>query len=205
MLQYFIMKKLVLFLLTGLFAGTIFGQYNWKLEKDKDGIKVYSSDIPNSAFKAIKVDCTLTGNYTKLIAVLTNVSQFSNWIYHSKTTSLVKKYSANDIIYHTETEMPWPLSNRDAIIHLRINTDSLPKFLSISGSSEPDLVPRSGKVRVVHYNASWKVTMPTAQTIHINYQLEIDPGGSIPAWVANMFVAKGPLETFSSLAEKLRE
>src|SRR5688572_17671838 len=137
------MKHLFFILLISLFTGTVFGQYNWKLEKDQNGIKVYYSDKPNSVFKAIKVDCTFTGNYNDLISILTDVSQFNKWIYHSKSTKLLKQYSAYDIIYHTETEMPWPMTNRDAVIHLRINTDSLPKFLTITGSSEPDLVPRS--------------------------------------------------------------
>jgi len=200
-----IMKHLMLILLISLFTGTAFGQYNWKLEKDKDGIKVYSSDVPKSDFKATKVDCTITGNYSKLVSILTNVSQFDNWIYHSKTSRLLKKYSPYDIIYHSETEMPWPFSNRDIVIHLRVNTDSLPKFLTINSTSEPDLVPRSGKVRVVEYSASWKVTMPTAQSIHIDYLMQVDPGGSMPGWVANIFVGKGPFETFNNLAKKLIE
>jgi hypothetical protein len=182
-----------------------FAQYNWKLEKDQHGIKVYSSDIEHSVFKAIKVECTIAGTYSKLMAVLSNVSQFSSWIYHSKKAELLRQNSPLDFIYHTETEMPWPLSNRDAVIHIRMNTDSLPKFLSISGTSEPGLLPKEdGKVRVSHYAASWKITMPTTQTISIHYQVEVDPGGSIPGWIANMFAAKGPYETFSSLADKLK-
>ena len=55
---------------TSLLAVTCAAQYNWKLEKDQQGIKVYSSDVSNSAFKAIKVECTLTGNYKKLIDML---------------------------------------------------------------------------------------------------------------------------------------
>jgi hypothetical protein len=47
--------------------------------------------------------------------------------------------------------------------------------------------------------------MPAPQTIHINYEVEVDPGGSIPGWIANMFVDKGPFETFSNLAKKLKE
>ncbi|MEP7107647.1 MAG: START domain-containing protein [Ferruginibacter sp.] len=200
------MPRIFLILLMGLQATISFGQYNWKQEKDKNGIKVYSSDAENSVFKAIKVECNFTGNYTKLISILTDLPQFSNWIFHSKSNRLLQKNSPLDFIYHTETEMPWPLTNRDAVIHIRIGTDSLPKFLAISGSSEPGLLPKtSGKVRVEHYAATWKVTMPTAQTVQIYYQLEVDPGGSIPGWVANMFSARGPFETFSNLARKLSE
>lgn len=181
-------------------------QYNWKLEKQKDGISVYLSDVANSNFKAIKVECTLTGTYARLIALLTNVSHLSNWIYNNKVSRILKQNTPLDCIYYSETHMPWPLSNRDAVIHLRIKTDSLPKFLSISGTGEPDFFPKIlGKVRVPHYKASWKVTMPTTKTIQISYFLEVDPGGSIPAWLANSFAEKGPYGTFSNLAEQLKK
>ena len=160
--------------------------------------------MPNSVFKAIKVECTLTGNYTKLVSILTNVPQLSNWIYNSKTTKLLKQNNPNDIIYYSETHLPWPLANRDAVIHLQIRTDSLPHFMTITGNSKPGMVPDSPKkVRVSHYKAGWKVNMPTPNTIHINYILELDPGGGIPGWVANMFAEKGPFGTFSNLAKQL--
>jgi len=180
-------------------------QNNWKLEKQKNGISVYLSDVPGSEYKAIKVECTLTGTYAKLIALLTNVSQFSKWIYNNKISSLLKQNTPLDFIYYSETHMPWPLSNRDAIIHLQIKTDSLPRFLTISGKAEPDfftVIP--GKVRVPHYEANWKVSMPTAKTIQISYYLEIDPGGSIPGWIANSFADKGPYGTFYNIAEQLK-
>jgi hypothetical protein len=138
--------------------------------------------------------------------MLTNVPQLKNWIFHSKSSELVKKNSPYDLVYRGETEMPWPMSNRDIVIHLRINTDSLPEFLTITGSSEPGLVPESGKnVRVKHYKASWKVSQINPNSIRIHYVLELDPGGSVPGWIANMFVAKGPFETFSNLEKELKK
>ncbi|MBI5858150.1 MAG: hypothetical protein HZB42_10960 [Sphingobacteriales bacterium] len=197
-----------LFLILLVFIETNKGhcQYNWKPQKDKNGIKVYLSDVAGSSFKAIKVECTLTGSYAKLIALLTNVSGLKNWIYHNKTSYLLKQNSPLDFVYYSETSMPWPLSNRDVILHLKINTDSLPKFLSIKGYNEPHFFPEiPGIVRVPHYKANWTVTMPTAQSLHISYILEIDPGGSIPAWLANSFADKGPFGTFSNLADLLKK
>ncbi len=183
-----------------------FGQYNWRPQKDKDGIKTYLSDVAGSSFKAVKVECTLKGTYAKLIAILTNVSGLKNWIYHNKTSYLLKQNTPLDFIYYSETSMPWPLSNRDVILHLKINTDSLPRFLSIKGYNESSVFPEiPGIVRVPHYKASWTVTMPTAQTIHVNYIVEIDPGGSLPAWLANSFADKGPYGTFSNLADLLKK
>jgi len=181
-------------------------QYNWSLEKDNKGIKVYSADMANSAFKAIKVECTLQGDYLKLLSILSNVSGFSEWIYRTEFTKMVRKTSPGDFIYYSLTNLPWPMLNRDVVIRVKVNTDSLPKFLVIAGQDIPnemDEIPT--RVRVKHYKAYWKVTMPTASTVSILYILELDPGGSVPAWIANMFVDKGPYETFVKLAEQLKE
>jgi len=181
-------------------------QYNWKLEKDQQGIKVYSSEIRQSSFKAIKVECVLSGNYKKLISILTNVPEMHKWIYKAKPARLIKQITPLDFIYLIETETPWPLSNRDAVIHFKINTDSLPKFLLISGRNANNLVAKTpGKVRVTNYKADWRVMMPTATTLQIQYIIELDPGGDIPGWISNSFISKGPFETFSNLAKKLKQ
>lgn len=179
-------------------------QYDWKLDKDRDGIKIYLSDVAGTSYKAVKVECTFPGTYTKLFNILTTVSRNSEWVYNSKTNYILKQTNPLDFIYYSETRFPWPLSNRDAVIHVRIRTDSMPKFFTSAGTGEPKFIPeRSGKVRLPHYSSYWKVTMPTPQTIHIYYILEADPGGNIPAWLSNVFVDKGPYETFKKLGEIL--
>lgn len=199
------MKRLMLPCLLFL-SLSVASQYTWKLEKSKNGINVYSSPVSGSSFKAVKVECTLTGTFAKLIAVLTNVSNFTDWIYNNRTSKLLKKYTNQDFVYYSETSMPFPFNNRDVIIRMQIKTDSLPKFMTIHGSNVKDFLPEiPGRERIPHYSASWKVTMPTAGTVSISYILEVDPGGSLPAWLANSFVEKGPYGTFSNLAEQLKK
>lgn len=181
-----------------------YSQYNWKPEKQKNGIHLYLSQTPGSKFKAVKVECTFPGTYAKLISVITNVPRFNQWIYNTKQSKVIKQYSALDYLYYSETHMPFPMTNRDVVIHMRISTDSLPKFMTITGTGEPDAFPEiPGRERVPHYKTFWKVTMPTAQTVQISYILEINPGGSLPAWIVNNFIDKGPYETFINLKEQL--
>jgi hypothetical protein len=181
-------------------------QYKWELENQKNGISIFLSDVQGSPYKAVKVECTLPGTYTKLVSLLSNVSDFNNWIYNTKFSKILKQNTPLDFVYYSVTHMPWPLANRDVIIHVQIKTDSLPKFLVISGAGEPDFFPPVfSLVRVSHYKSNWRVTMPTAKTIQISYILEIDPGGNIPAWLANSFADKGPMGTFNNLAERLKQ
>jgi hypothetical protein len=199
------MIKITCLVLCSAFASASFGQYNWKLSKEKDGIRVYQSAVQNSNYKSIKVECTLEGNYDKLMAVLSNVSHQKDWVYHNKTSYIINRVSPYEYYYYMETFLPWPMSNRDAVVHLKMNKDSLNRFLKITAVSIPSYIPeKSGKVRVPRSSVNWYVTMPTSKTISISYIFEAEPGGSLPAWLANMFADKGPYESFKKLSELLK-
>jgi hypothetical protein len=205
-LMKLIIVKITCLVLCSGFVFSAAGQYNWKLSKEKDGIWVYQSAVKNSNYKSIKVECTFEGNYDKLIAILNNVASHKDWVYHNKEAYIIKQVTPFEFYYYTEASLPWPMSNRDAIVHLKVNRDSLNRFLKITSVSVPDYIAeKSGKVRVTKSTVTWNVTMPTAKTISIDYIFEAEPGGSLPAWVANMFADKGPYETFRKLGEILKQ
>jgi hypothetical protein len=197
--------KLAWLVLFSVFGSAAIGQYNWKLSKDEDGIKVYLSEVKHSKFKNIKVECTLEGTYDKLIAVLNDVDNQKSWVYNNISSTILKRMGANEFYYYTKTHLPWPMTNRDAVIHLKMNKDSLNRFLKISAVSVPGFVPeKSDLVRVPRSDISWHVIMPTAKTISIVYIFDAEPGGSLPAWAVNMFTEKGPYESFKKLSELLK-
>jgi hypothetical protein len=200
-----VILKIACLVLCSAFAYTAFGQYNWKLSKEKDGIRVYQSAVAHSNYKSIKVECILEGTYDKLMAVLNNVNHQKDWVYNNKTAHIISRVNPYEFYYYTETSLPWPMSNRDAVVHLKMNKDSLNRFLKVEAVGVPDYIPeKGGKVRVTKSTISWYVTMPTTKTISIVYIFEVEPGGSLPAWVVNMFADKGPYETFKKLSDMLK-
>lgn len=196
---------LLLITISYLTSLSCFGQSNWKLTKEKEGIAVYQSESGNSSYKNIKVECTLKGTYEQLIALISNVSQHKDWVYNNKSASLIRTVSPYEFYYYTETSLPWPMTNRDAVMHTRITRDSNNRFLKINAVSVTGVLPeKEGKVRVKRTAINWYVTMPAPHTLHIIYTLEADPGGTIPAWMVNSFVDKGPFESFKKLSRLLK-
>jgi hypothetical protein len=41
--------------------------------------------------------------------------------------------------------------------------------------------------------------------VNVEYTLFADPGGSVPAWLINLFITKGPMESFKKLKEHLAQ
>ena len=183
----------------------LFCQDEWELSKEGNGIKVFTGKMNNSNFKSVKVECNLEGTIDKLEAILKNVDGNSHWVYNTKQTHMVKNVGDREFIYYAETSLPWPLRNRDMVINMLFDKNSLSNQLTVKATGVKKEVPeQSGKVRVPYFNGLWEVTQTDEQHISIHYRLSVDPGGSVPSWAYNMFVSKGPYKTFNNLAELLR-
>jgi uncharacterized protein YqfB (UPF0267 family) len=184
-------------LLAGL--STAMAQDDWLIKKDEDDIKVFTRDDPNSAFKSIKVVCTVHAGMTQLAAALMDVDAQHEWMYNNKYAKLLKKIAPNELTFYSEVSVPWPYENRDFISHLTLTQPS-PGTLRLDAHAEPDALPeKEGKVRVKKSVAHWEITKVGDQLLQIIYTVQFDPAGSVPAWLTNLFVSKGPYETFQNL------
>ena len=182
----------------------VFSQSNWKLVKDKNGIKAYTSSVDSSKFKSVKVECDMPGTFEKFIAVLQDVAKHTDWVYETKRAYIVKKVSDDELIYYAETSLPWPISNRDVVIKMVNTKDAANNSLLVTQSAVTGMVDsQRGIVRVTSMDGRYEVKS-TGDTLHVVYYLTIDPAGDLPAWVVNMFCTKGPYETFRALTEKMK-
>ena len=176
----------------------------WQLKKETDGIKVYTQSVANTDIKALKADFMMDGDMDKLASVLLDISGQKDWVYSTKSSKILKKVGEQELIYYSEKDMPWPVTNRDAVMRIKIERPTEGTML-VSVSPVNGLVAEKNDiVRVQSSDVIWKVTQVNGSTMKVAYQASVDPGGSLPAWVTNMFITKGPLESFKKLREMMK-
>lgn len=182
-----------------------FSQTNWQLTKDQNGIKVYTADEGSSKFKSIKVEAVFTGTLQKLVNIIRDVKNNKQWVYNTRRSYLIKEINANEILYYSETSLPWPVNNRDIAVRLRTDLNTKNNTLKVTASGEPNAFPKQkGVVRLKYFNCSWDVKYVGKNKISIIYFLKMDPSGNVPPAVTNMFITKGPYETFENLSRLLK-
>ncbi len=198
--------RIVIFLISFIYLEPSFSQTEWALKKDKDGIKVFTGKLTDSKFNAIKVSCNLNGNLSSLATLLLQPILQPEWVIATKTSKLLKQLAPNHIYYYNIATMPWPLSNRDMVIDLKIIQDSITKKMTVTANTIENVLPNfKGLERIPFTNATWEVTPTGANSIHVEYFLKINPGGGIPPWIVNMFIAKAPFESFDNLSRIIQE
>src|ERR1700748_2861134 len=136
-----------------------YAQTDWKLKKEKDGIKVYISPISDSKFKAIKVECEMNASASQLVKALLDIKNCTEWVDHTKSCTLLKQVSPSELYYYSEVNIPWPAQNRDFVAHLIVHQDPVTKVVTVDGPAVNGFVPiKDGIVRVHSSKGLWIIT-----------------------------------------------
>jgi hypothetical protein len=182
------MNKLIIFLL--LFTKIALAQDDWKLSTEKDGISLYTAAASNSKIKPIKVECTFNATASQLVAVLLDIKNYTAWVYHTKSSALVKEVSPAELYYYGELNVPWPAQNRDFVAHVTIVQNPETKVITVDAPQISGMVPsKENTVRMTNSKGKWIITPIANDKVKVVYYLQMDPGGSTPAWRINMFAA----------------
>ena len=172
----------------------------WILKSSNDGVKIFTRDIEGSKINALKVECELEASLSQLVAVLLDVKESEKWLYHTSSIYIVKQVSQSEFFYYSRVELPWPLSDRDFIAHLKVAQNALTKVVTIDAPCVPNMVPVDPKtVRISNSNGKWIISPEGNNKVKVVYTLHTDPGGSIPAWLINSFMTQGPVQSFKKL------
>lgn len=179
------------------------GQDRWVLKTDKEGIQLYTKSVKGSPYKALKTVCTLQTSLSSVAAVLLDVKRSQEWVYGTSSCGILKQESPSVVYYYAEMGMPWPVTNRDFIIRISMTQDPVSKVITVVAENKPDYIPENKKlVRIPNSSGKWLIESLGNGRVRVEYQLYVDPGGSVPATLVNMFSAKGPIESFNNLRKQ---
>lgn len=203
------MKKIIviLFALCGLSLTTFqLSAQDWELKRDKGGIKVYVRDIPNSKIKELKFTTQVEASLNSIAAVLTNVEGFDEWVYAAVISKTIKKVSDTEVYYYTEMDFPWPFDNRDLVLHSTFWQDKKTMAIHSKTTSTHWMEPeKKGIVRITKADLYWTFTPIGNGKVRVDYYLNSDPAGNIPAWMVNLAADQGPLQTMLKFKEMLEK
>jgi hypothetical protein len=83
------------------------------------------------------------------------------------------------------------------------NTEN--KIMTVEAKNIDGYLPANNKiVRVKYSRVNWTVTPINNKQFKVDYRIQIDPGGSVPAWLVNLSISKGPFESFMKLKDEIK-
>jgi hypothetical protein len=173
-------------------------QDGWVLKNEKSGIKVYYRNTAD--VYEIKLITSIKSSLSGLVMLLSEVDNYPKWGYKVIESKLLSQTSAHESVYYTRLDFPWPLDDRDVIMHNRWQQDPVSGKVVASSVAMPSYIDeKTGIVRIKNARTNWMIMPGTGGWLYVEYYIYSDPGGGIPDWLVNMAIDVGPRETINRI------
>jgi hypothetical protein len=170
---------------------------DWKLEKDSEGVKIYTRDVSGSDFKEIKVEFIVKSTLAGVSKIFNDIPSYTQWVYNCTEAKVIKRISSFEFYTYSVYSLPWPADNRDEISHSVQTQDALSKAITIKINGEKTFIPENeGMVRVESIHGITMITPLKDGDVQIIYQLHMNPGGELPPFLVNLFLIDAPFNSF---------
>lgn len=182
----------------------VYGQENCEEKKNEEGIQVFLCETVDSPFKTVSVNFTAKATLKQYAAGVLDVTNYPTWQTNTINPHILEIRNKQEMIYYCEVDTPWPIAHRDLIFRLKMSQEATTKVLTVTLTQLPAYIPeKKGVVRIPQAHTVLTVTPIDKNTVSVNYVIHVDPGGEIPAFIANLFSTQTPWKTFHNYRDRL--
>jgi hypothetical protein len=177
---------------------------DWKLLEDKDDFKLYERRVQGSDIVAMKFRGTIDAPIWKVAAVMTDHARGKEWIDRVDEMRLVRRISPTEYIEYSLIITPFVLKNRDFAIRVKLDIDPQKKSIVMhTESTEDPAVPTTDAVRAEVKSTYAFHAKDGGRRTGVDVELHVDPKGSVPKWIVNLFQRKWPRQTFDGIQKQV--
>lgn len=182
-------------------SGTDFSQANWEKIGEDEGIQVYRWSVPGSGLFAFRAEGDVASPIANVASALVDINRRHEWMPSLGETRIVKVVSPTERVEYTHIKTPFIIKDRDFVMHNKATffpetQEILFAFHSVEEPSAPPTSRVRGEIHASFYRL--KVINGGVAT-HVEFVVHVDPRGSLPGWIVNLFAEKNPLRTIRNL------
>lgn len=165
-------------------------------------ITTWKKSLPGKSLDAFKGDITVPYSMLTVLAVMADINNFPSWVFQCDSAKFLPKLGPN--IAYLYINGIWPVSDRDAVLRNTLKQDPATLAITIHTVATPRLMPAvEGVVRMPALDNYFVLTPITSTETRITFTTYADPGGLIPAWLANFVAVSAPYDTLRDMKKRM--
>lgn len=200
-------RRVVRFALTAfwLSAGIASADDGYQPLVTQDGVSVFERTSPDRALPELRAQVEIDAGLYEVLAVIADVPNQITWMHDCSEAKLVRQISETELLIYNRTASPWPLSDRDVVLHSETIFVEPGQHVTVrfAATTDPAAPPIEDVVRMPHVSGLYDLVALSPTRTQLTYDLDADPGGSIPAWAAVRTARQTPLETMRGLRARV--
>lgn len=188
-------------------AGAITMLANEKLAIDKNGIKVWTYQIPNNPAFNYRATTIVDSSLTNVLSLIVDTAYLTQWVpYVSQVDVLERDDRQGTFLIRMEMDFPFPLQDRDVVVKGKISQASDGTVTIKNQLASDSRAPVKPKVvRITRYEGEWKLKPLAGNKVSVTTIGYADPAGLIPLSVTNRFTQQQPYDMLIKMKEQLKQ
>ena len=126
-------------------------------------------------------------------------------MYRCQDAKVIKRNQFGDSYVYRTIDLPWPVADRDIVMHKAMTQDPETKMVTIKNVSAPDYVPRTQHVRIEVSESLYTLEPREDGTVVLTWTQLSDPAGALPKMLVNTMIVTSPLSTLKSLRKMVKK
>ena len=183
-------------------------KYKWNLAKEVDGIKIFEAVVKGADVVAFRGETTLHFPIERVVSSLADMERKEEWMHDLKEVRTLEILNPRVRIEYYHSGTPWPLSDRDFIY--RAEFKYFPKaetfVLNLQNAEHKSMPKREGVVRGKIIESNYFISKTDKPGVtKMAVEILVDPMGSVPKWLVNIFQKDWPRNTLTSLKRLMKD
>jgi hypothetical protein len=181
---------------------------SWEEISNDDGITVWQREVPNTSFVEFRAKTTIQASIVALTAVLRDNDRKTEWLQNCSANTVIQWHGSDRAIIYNRTQSPaFFISDRDVVMDIkaRLIPEERAMHISAEATKHPKGPEIEGVVRIPRLSGYWHLVYKAPQLTEVTYQMQVDPGGSLPAWLVNWASKSIPGGTLVRLRDQVKK
>lgn len=177
----------------------------WQHLMTESGVSVWLRDEPGRSLPIFKGIATIDAGMFECLAVLDDTARHVDWMSNCKVSRVIKTVDEFERYVYNRTRAPWPVSDRDAVVHGTIQGSVAKRevWSRFQAVALPQMPPVDGVVRMPVLRGYYRMQAIDEKHTRITYQIDADSGGMLPNWLVSRTVRRLPVETIVGLRSQV--
>jgi hypothetical protein len=174
----------------------------WKKADEADGITIYEKK--EGDLLAFRAEGLVDAPVLAVAGTILDYEHNTEWIDHLEEETVLKRPAPGQYVEYTHVGTPFVIKDRDFLCLVTVTVNEKEKFVSIESHSVVDAVkPPTKYVRGEVVHNEFRLFAAPAGKTQLKGEFHIDPKGTVPKWIVNLFQRAWPMKAFKAIRERV--
>ncbi|MGC8120563.1 START domain-containing protein [Marinobacter sp. VGCF2001] len=170
-----------------------------QVSPERTGINTFVRSVPDTPIKQFRGVVETHHSIVTALSVIDDISLCPQWIYNCQEANYHYTPEGERLLW-MEFDGVWPASVRDVVMKSVFIQPKPGSAVTVRSTGRPEAAPvQAGYVRIPMLDNRFLVEPLADGWIRITFTTHMDPGGLVPAWIANIVATDAPVRTLEGL------